>query len=81
MKSRLRITILAAFVLITLAASPVMAGEQAVVHRDLDDAFVDTFLLDVEPIRFQMPANWVDFETDLNPRGHDACLLRQPGGF
>ncbi|MHC4800406.1 MAG: hypothetical protein ACYTF1_27515 [Planctomycetota bacterium] len=65
MKFRLGIIILAAFVLIALSASPVMAGEQAIVQRELDNAFVDTFLLDVDPIRFQMPANWDDYETDL----------------
>lgn len=43
-----------------------MDRDQVVIPRDLEDVFVDTFLLDdVEPIRTQMPANWENSETNV----------------
>lgn len=60
------IILTAALLLIATLAIPVSATDQAVEQRDLEDAFVDTFLLDdVEPIRAQMPGNWEDPATNL----------------
>lgn len=66
MKLRVITLIITVSILTSLSAGQVLAEDQAVVHRDLEDAFVDTFLLEnVVPIRSQMPANWEDFETNL----------------
>lgn len=36
-----------------------------VVQRPVEDAFVDSFFLDEEPIRAQMPGNWSDTDSNL----------------